>query len=756
MVTAGSDELSAVGAPTSDFDGDGHGDVVLGVPGEDVSGAIDAGAITVVYGSGSGVNRSHSQSLSQAGSVAGAAEAGDQFGRAFGVGDINRDGRSDIVVGSPNEAMDGVVAAGSVTVLFGSESGLAKTGTQEIHQGSTISGQLETGDRFGSAIAVGDFDGDGYADAAIGAPGEDIASAVDAGVVHVVYGASAGLVSANNSSFSQANAIPGSAETDDRFGSAIAVGDFDDDGYDDIAIGAPGEDINGKIDAGNISVLYGSSAGIGTTRSKTFSQAGKVKGRPEGDDFFGSALAAGDFDGDGRDDLAIGVPGEDLSAGDDAGSINVLYGSTNGLRKSGNRSFSQKGSVNGSPQAGDRFGAALAAGDFDKNRRDDLAIGVPGEDVGGRNNAGLVNVLYGTRNGLSAENDYSFSQRGKIAGNPEAHDLLGSSVQAVDLDGDGFDDLVAGAPGEDLNDAADAGFANIVYGSRSGLRAKNNEALSQNGNVAGIAEPGDGLGAQSVETWLDRVNLYRRQAGLDPVAESSSLSSDAVRHSKYMVINGVVSHSENSGNPGYSSAGNASAGRSNVYGTTLWTTTDVAAVDGWVTGPFHAVGFLTPNLVEVGFGSYRNANASYIRMAATLDIWGGQRDWSKTPDTAYAWPGDGSVVPVRRHINEWPSPTSHCPGHQGLPVIAFFEQAVDVQDVSFTHNGSTLSHCSFDGTTYANGDGSARSLARSILNGANAVVVMPEAPLAPGESYCFSVDSGNETVSSCFTVDANA
>ena len=129
VVTAGVSELSAVGAPTHDFDGDGHGDMVLGVPGEAVSGAVDAGAITMVYGDRSGANRNHSQSLSQAGAVAGAAEAGDESGRVFGVGDINRDGRSDVVVGSPNDASNGIVASALITVLFGSSSGLAETGT---------------------------------------------------------------------------------------------------------------------------------------------------------------------------------------------------------------------------------------------------------------------------------------------------------------------------------------------------------------------------------------------------------------------------------------------------------------------------------------------------------------------------------------------------------------------------------------------------------------------------------------------------
>ena len=431
--------------------------------------------------------------------------------------------------------------------------------------------------------------------------------------------------------------------------------------------------------------LYGSGSGLGASGSATFSQSGSVKGVPESNDRFGSSLAAGDFNGDGRDDLAVGVPGEDVGSKVEAGSVNVLYSGPNGLRKSGNRSWTQKGAVNGAVERGDGFGTALAAGDFDGNGKDDLAIGVPGEDIGSKTDAGSVNVLYGRGSGLSSAGDYSFSQKGKIEGAVERHDLLGSSVHIVDLDGDGFDD-----PGRQRSRAKTSGQSSTpavptsCMGSATGLSGRSNEALGQNGAVAGSAEAGDGLGLPTYESWLDRVNLYRTQAGLNPVSERASLSSDAERHSQYMVRNGTVTHSESPGSPGYSSEGNASGGRSNVYGTTLASTSDLSAVDGWVTGPFHAVGFLTPSLVEVGYGAHRDPDADYIRMAASLDIYGAPRQWGNAADGPYTWPGDGSVVPVRTHINEWPSPTTHCSGHNGLPVLAFFEADVNVQAHSFT------------------------------------------------------------------------
>ncbi len=690
MSTSGTSGVGAVGAPASDFDGDGRGDLVLGVAGEDIGAAADAGVVTIVHGDRSGVNPEDSVAISQRGRVAGRPEAGDQFGRAFAVGDIDGDGYSDLVVGAPNEALAGVQSAGGITVLYGSPGGVRKTGTRAFSQAGQVAGEPETGDRFGSALALGDFDGDGRADVAVGVPGEDVGSIPNAGSVNVLYGTRSGLTAAGNRSFAQGDGVADAAEPEDRFGASLAAGDFDGDGYDDLAVGAPGEDVGGQADAGMVTILYGSAGGLGPARSQAFSQSGAVKGTPEGGDRFGFAVVAGDFDGDGRDDLAVGVPGEDLGLKVDAGSVNVLYGTRGGLRVTDNQSWSQKGRVNGVAERGDRFGASLAAGDFDGNGRDDLAIGVPNEDVGSIKNAGSVNVLYGSRGGLVTAGDYSFGQNGAIRGSAEPHDLLGSSVQAVDLDGDGYDDLVAGAPGEDVGTAIDAGVANVVYGSRAGLSANGNESLGQAGKVAGSPESGDALGLPKYETWLDRVNLYRSQAGLAPVSERAGLSSAAEQHSRYMVLNGTVTHDEVPGRPGYSSAGDASGGRSNVYGTTLWSTTDLSAVDGWVTGPFHAVGFLTPSLREVGYGAYRDADAGHIRMAATLDVWGAPRNWRASAGHPYTWPGEGSVVPVRRHINEWPSPTTHCPDHQGLPLLAFFEEPVDVSRARLTTGGSPL------------------------------------------------------------------
>jgi hypothetical protein len=507
--------LLAVAA--GDFNGDGREDMAFSNPYEDVGSAADAGAVNVIYGryAWSGLDALNDQFWHQDSlGVQDVAEGGDQFGAAMAVGDFNGDGYDDLAIGIPGEWFGTLYDAGAVAVLYGSSGGLTHDGNEFLHQDTLgVEDVAEWGDRFGAALSAGDFNGDGLDDLAIGVPGEDMGGASDAGAVNLLYGSASGLTDTLLLSlpfgggrgivpapFEMANGgqlwhqdssgIEGAVETGDRFGSSLAAGDFNGDGRDDLAVGVPLEDIGAISSAGAVNVMYGSATGLTATGDQIWHQDSvSILDVAEADDYFGYSLAAGDFDGDGRDDLAVGVPFENVGAISDAGMVNVIYGSASGLTGTGDQIWHQdSGSILDAAEAGDRFGTSLAGCDFNGDGRDDLAIGVVGEDIGAISDAGAVNVIYGSASGLAATGNQFWHQDSPgIEGGAEVGDHFGSSLAVGDFNGDGRCDLAIGAYGENIG-TLPAGAVNVIYGrsSTSGLTADGDQIWHQ--DIAGIED----------------------------------------------------------------------------------------------------------------------------------------------------------------------------------------------------------------------------------------------------------------------------
>ena len=282
----------------------------------------------------------------------------------------------------------------------------------------------------------------------------------------------------------------------DKLGTSFANGDFNNDGYEDLAIGEPGF----SNASGDVMVLYGTGSGVSSVNSTYLFQA-----TPQADAGFGTAMAVGDFDGDGIDDLAVSAPYYDVTVNsnilEDAGVINIFYGSNSGLSGSApeiNENTGISNSLFWTASAFNKFGFSLAAGNTYGDAKDELAVGIPGAGIAvgfppvTQINAGRVRIYNGNAAGIT-NNSFDDIWQGEsgTAGSPEQNDSFGYSLAMGYFNAGNKADLAVGVPFESFNATLD-GIVQVFYGGVSGFA--NNIIITQNDITGATAESGDFFG----------------------------------------------------------------------------------------------------------------------------------------------------------------------------------------------------------------------------------------------------------------------
>jgi len=447
-------ELGFSVSSAGDVNGDGYSDVIIGAFNYDDGANSSEGRAFVYHGSATGVSATPNSALDDAN------QAGARFGNSVSTaGDVNGDGYSDVIIGAPYYDDGANAQEGRAFVYHGSAAGLAAS------PNSTPDDANQANTNFGYSVSLaGDVNGDGYSDVIIGAEQYDDGPNANEGRAFVYHGSASGLSATPNNILDDAN------QADARFGISVAsAGDVNGDGYSDVIIGAHNYDDGANSSEGRAFVYHGSAAGLSATPNSTLDDANQAVAN-----FGYSVASAGDVNGDGYSDVIVGAVTCTDGANAGEGRAFVYHGSATGLSATPNNT------PDDADQAGASFGCSVAsAGDINGDGYGDVIIGAYNYDDGANGSEGRVFVYYGSATGLSSSPNSTLGDANQIVAR------FGQTVaSAGDVNGDGYSDVIIGAPGYDDGANVDEGRAFVYHGSAAGLSTSPNNT-QDDANQAG-------------------------------------------------------------------------------------------------------------------------------------------------------------------------------------------------------------------------------------------------------------------------------
>jgi hypothetical protein len=560
------DQLGKSLSSLGDIDGDGVTDLAVGSDTPD-----NRGAVHMLLLNRDGTVKSKREIASELGGGP-ALINNAYFGRAVAsLGDLDGDGQTDLAVGSAVSTFG--TDPGSVYVLFlKSRKNVQAMTTKKIASGTGGGPPLVNGDMFGASVAaLGDLDGDGVEDMAVGTPSQT--GAASSGAVHVLFMNSNGTVKTSQQIGSSIGGGPALAHGDYFGHSVAAIGDLNGDGITDLVVGASKDDTGGYI-SGAVYILFLNVSGTVKSSQKIASGIGGAPGLVTGDRFGSAVASLGDLDGDGVDDLAVGATGDD-TGGSYRGAVHVLFMNANGTVKASQKIAS---GVGGGPTLAnvDVFGVGLASlGDLDGDQVSDLAVAAMFDDTGGTGR-GAVHVLFLNRNGTVKTSQKIASS---VGGGPPLGDgdYFGRSVASLgDLDGDGLSDLAVGAYRDDTG-GADRGALHALLLNANGTVKRNSKIASSTGGGPALANDdhfgsgvaplgdldGDGMIDLAVGAEMDDTGgngrgavqvLFLSGANASPVFTSPTLASVRENTTHVMVVT-AVDEDEPARNPTFTIVG---------------------------------------------------------------------------------------------------------------------------------------------------------------------------------------------------------